>query len=98
MPSYSPEHFARVKGVDAAQEQLWSEFRSLFSQNESLIDDESTSTEGDARAQKLKGILVTFMKDADAVLEELSFIGKIHPYADGMWLSSSYLFIYSDLH
>ncbi|KAF9482851.1 hypothetical protein BDN70DRAFT_874437 [Pholiota conissans] len=75
--------------ADLAQEQLWDELSSLYSDNEknlktrsAALDPSSASKDmngDDSTGEKLDNLLDGFMNGANAVLEELTFLGNAHP-------------------
>ncbi|KDR77265.1 hypothetical protein GALMADRAFT_225374 [Galerina marginata CBS 339.88] len=82
-----PDTSSRTRTVDAAQERLWTDLSSLYIANEELkttstLKPTSRNNDGptaDDVAEKLESLLESFMNGANAVLEELSFLGNAHP-------------------
>ena len=81
---------SRARVAEAAQERLWTELTSLYSDNRELESKaKSTSRDkdgsaGDDIASTLDSLLETFLNGADIVLNELSTLGNAHPVLAGM--------------
>ncbi|KAF9476107.1 hypothetical protein BDN70DRAFT_882808 [Pholiota conissans] len=84
--SASNQH--RRSAADLAQERMWMDLSSLYSENQITKDamkldskatSKSLSADGDGIAQKLDEILDSFLRGANTVLEELSVLGNAHP-------------------
>ena len=82
---------SRARVAEAAQERLWTELTSLYSDNRELESKATKSTSrdkdgsaGDDIASTLDSLLETFLNGADIVLNELSTLGNAHPVLAGM--------------
>ncbi|KAF9471040.1 hypothetical protein BDN70DRAFT_998755 [Pholiota conissans] len=72
--------------ADLAQEQLWDQLLSLYSDNEKNLKARSAALgasrdrkDDNSMGEKLDNLLDGFMNGANAVLEELTFLGNAHP-------------------
>lgn len=97
LPDNNPDPYYDYRSRSAAEitlERQWNDLSALYSANETTkkdaakLDPTSTSrdisSDGDT-AQKLDDLLDAFMNGANAVLEELTFLGSAHPALASMF-------------
>ncbi|KDR77267.1 hypothetical protein GALMADRAFT_438231 [Galerina marginata CBS 339.88] len=87
-PLGPPGVSSRTRTVDATLERLWTGLSSLYSANEELKTTSDLKATSGGKighiAEKLDSLLEVFMNGADAVLDELSFLGNMHPVLAGL--------------